>query len=319
MRLKHSLVVPCYNEEGNVKSFLEQAKSAMKGYTEDYEIVFVNDGSKDKTYAELTDLWNKNRDIRIKVVTFSRNFGKEAAILAGISNAIGEYITIIDADLQQDPVYAVEMAKILDENPDCDVVAAYQKKRKEGLLVSGVKKLFYKLISKAAGIDFITDASDFRTMRRCVAETIIALPEYHRFSKGIFAWVGFNTIAMPYEVKERFSGKTKWSFVKLLKYALDGIVAYTDLPLKIPFATGILMILLSIIQLAIFLYIDFFTESGVNFSYVTPIVLFVGGIICMFLGILGYYLGKIHSEVKHRPIYISKEILSYENNKKTDN
>ena len=315
MSIKHSLVVPCYNEQGNVKSFLEQAKSAMEGYTKDYEIVFVNDGSKDNTGSELISLWKNNSDIKIKVITFSRNFGKEAAIYAGLSNAAGEYITIIDADLQQDPAYAVQMGRILDDSPDCDMVAAYQAHRREGYLLSKCKSGFYKLISKTSGVDFITDASDFRTMRRCVAETIVALPEYHRFSKGIFSWVGYNTKTMPYEVKERNSGETKWSLTKLLRYALDGIVAYTDLPLRLPFGTGIFMIFAALALLVVLIFAD----VGLAFSLIIPVVLFVGGIICIFLGILGYYLGKIHTEVKQRPIFIAKEILTYENDKKADN
>jgi len=314
LNIKHSLVVPCYNEEGNVENFLKEAKSAMHGYTEDYEIVFVNDGSNDGTGKKLRALWNDNKHIRIKVINFSRNFGKEAAMYAGLSHASGEYITVIDADLQQDPIYAVQMGKILDKNPDCDMVAAYQSHRKEGKLISGLKTFFYKLISKSSGVDFITDASDFRTMRRSVAETIIALPEYHRFSKGIFSWVGYNTESIPYEVRERTRGETKWSFSKLLRYAIEGIVAYTDLPLKLPFYSGAFLGVLSFAALVTFIVLDIFTSISVLFGYLLVAVLFVGAFISVFLGIIGYYISKIHTEVKNRPIYIAKEILNYENN-----
>ncbi len=309
MKIKHSLIVPCYNEEGNVEKFLEVAKKAMSGYTDAYEIVFVNDGSRDGTPARLRKLFEENKDVNIRVVSFSRNFGKEAAMYAGLTEAVGEYITIIDADLQQDPSYAVQMGRILDENPDCDMVAAFQKERKEGKLITYCKTLFYKSINRMTEVEFISDASDFRTMRRCVAETILALPEYHRFSKGIFSWVGYNTIAIPYEVKERESGETKWSFRKLLKYALDGISAYTDAPLKLPFYGGIAMLVISLVLLIL----GIASESLKLYGLIASAVFFVGAVICIFLGVMGYYLGKIHTQVKDRPIFIAKEILSYDN------
>lgn len=313
MKIKHSLIVPCYNEEGNVEKFLEVTKKAMSGYTDDYEIIFVNDGSRDKTPEKLRKLFDENKDVKIKVINFSRNFGKEAAMYAGFTEATGEYVTIIDADLQQDPSYAVEMGKILDENPDCDMVAAYQKERKESKFINACKKEFYKAINKVSEVDCINDVSDFRTMRQCVVKTILALPEYHRFSKGIFSWVGYNTIAMPYEVKERESGETKWNFTKLLKYALDGIIAYTDMPLKLPLYTSAIM---GIASVAVFLICMFFDIMHVDFNgatgYLAALVLFLASVICFFLGIVGYYIGKIHTQVKDRPIFIAKEILSYD-------
>lgn len=312
MKIKHSLIVPCYNEEGNVEKFLEKTKDAMKNYTEDYEIIFVNDGSRDETPVKLRKLFNENKDIKIKVVNFSRNFGKEAAMYAGFTQAVGDYVTIIDADLQQDPGYAVQMGKILDENPDCDMVAAFQEKRKEGKFITACKTMFYKTINKVTEVDFIADASDFRTMRQSVVKTILALPEYHRFSKGIFSWVGYNTISIPYEVKERESGETKWNFGKLLKYALDGIIAYTDMPLKVPMYAGVLMGALSVLQFIIFFFVDVFTSASIELGYIASLILLVGAIVCVFMGIMGYYIGKIHTQVKERPIFIAKEILSYE-------
>lgn len=306
MSVKHTLIVPCYNEQGNVERFFHEATKAIERYTADYEIIFVNDGSKDETPKKLREIFKNNADTKIKVINFSRNFGKEAAIYAGLTEASGEYITIIDADLQQDPKYAVEMAKILDSDPDCDMVAAYQAQRKEGKAMSFLKSQFYKVISKMSGIDFVSDASDFRTMRRSVAKTILTLPEYHRFSKGIFSWVGYNTVSMPYEVRERESGETKWNFKKLISYALDGIVAYTDKPLKLPFYLSAMLIILSVVCL-------------VFFGTVLASIFFVGALITLCLGIMGTYIGKIHTEVKDRPIFIAKEILSYEHDKKSDN
>ncbi len=313
MNIKHSLVVPCYNEEGNVEKFLEEAQKAMSGYTESYEIVFINDGSSDKTGAKLKELWNKNKDVKIKVITFSRNFGKEAAMYAGLSNAAGEYVTIIDADLQQSPEYAVKMGRILDENPECDMVAAYQHTRIEGRFITKCKDFFYKKISKMTEVDMSTKASDFRTMRRNVVETIISLSEYHRFSKGIFAWIGYNSVTIPYEVNERLSGETKWNFSKLFKYALEGFVAYSDAPLRLPFYSGFIMGMIAVLQTLAFVLVDVLTEFNISLGYIASAVLFVGSVICILLGIFGYYLGKIHTQVKSRPIYIAKEILTYEN------
>lgn len=311
MTLKHSLIVPCYNEEGNVENFLKETREAMKSYTDSYEIIFVNDGSRDSTPKKLRQIHSENKDVRIKVVNFSRNFGKEAAMYAGFTVATGEYITIIDADLQQDPKYVAQMAAILDSDPDCDMVAAYQAHRKEGKLISKSKHNFYKTISKMSGIDFISDASDFRTLRKSVADTIVALPEYHRFSKGIFSWVGYNTVSIPYEVREREHGETKWNLKKLVAYAVEGIMAYTDKPLKFPLYLGAILLLLSVVLGILGLFAPYYG--------IISAILFVGSVVLICQGINGAYLGKVHTQVKDRPIFIAKEILTYENNQEPDN
>lgn len=299
MSVKLSLVVPCYNEEENVENFFRHVTEGLKNYTDSYELVFVNDGSRDKTEKKLKKLYEENRDRKITVVSFSRNFGKEAAMYAGLSHAKGEYVTIIDADLQQDVKYVVEMAEILDKDEDTHMVAAFQEKRKEGKFITLCKEEFYKLINKITDVPFVENASDFRIMRRPVVETILSLSEYHRFSKGIFSWVGYNTVSIPYEVKEREAGETKWNFRKLLKYAFEGIMAYTDMPLKLPFYLAAFSFVLGIIML--------FT-----YSVVSGLVLFVGAATLFSLGVVGTYIGKIHTQVKNRPIYIAKEILSYD-------
>lgn len=306
MSVKQTLIVPCYNEQGNVENFLREAVKAMSEYTADYEIIFVNDGSKDDTPKKLREIFKSNKDVKIKVISFSRNFGKEAAMYAGFTQASGEYITVIDADLQQDPKYAVEMAKILDNDPDCDMVAAYQAQRKEGKVMSFCKSSFYKVITKMSGIDFVSDASDFRTMRKCVVDTILALPEYHRFSKGIFSWVGYNTVSIPYEVRQRESGETKWSFKKLIAYAFEGIIAYTDKPLKLPFYLAAVLLILGIVSI-------------ICSDIILTSIFLVGALIMLCLGVMGIYLGKIHTQVKDRPIFIAKEILTYEHDKESDN
>ncbi|MBQ1242764.1 MAG: glycosyltransferase family 2 protein [Clostridia bacterium] len=299
MSVKLSLVVPCYNEEENVENFFRNVTEGLKNYTDSYELVFVNDGSRDKTEKKLKKLYEENCDRKITVVSFSRNFGKEAAMYAGLSHAKGEYVTIIDADLQQDVKYVVEMAEILDKDEDTHMVAAFQEKRKEGKFITLCKEEFYKLINKITDVPFVENASDFRIMRRPVVETILSLSEYHRFSKGIFSWVGYNTVSIPYEIKEREAGETKWNFRKLLKYAFEGIMAYTDMPLKLPFYLAAFSLVLGVIML--FAY-----------SVVSGLVLFVGASTLFSLGVIGTYIGKIHTQVKNRPIYIAKEILSYD-------
>lgn len=301
MSVKLSLVIPCYNEEDNIYSVFSHIRRGIESYTDSYELVFVNDGSSDKTMKRLRKLFEENRETKITVVSFSRNFGKEAAMYAGLSNAKGDYVAIIDADLQQDVKYVVKMAEILDENEDADMVAAYQEKRKEGKFITLCKENFYKLINKMTDVPFVENASDFRMMRRAVVKTILSLPEYHRFSKGIFSWVGYNTVSIPYEVREREAGETKWNFRKLLKYAFEGIMAYTDLPLKLPFYLSALSFVLGFIML--FAY-----------STVSGLILFVGAAVLFSVGVLGSYVGKIHTQVKERPIYIAKEILSYDKN-----
>ncbi len=311
MKIKHSLVVPCYNEEANVERFLLEAKEAMAVFEGSYEIVFVNDGSTDGTCEKLRGLYKNNSDIKLKVISFSRNFGKEAAMYAGFSHASGEYVTVIDADLQQDFSYVIKMSEILDENPECDMVAAFQEKRKEGKFISGCKSAFYKTINKVSETQLIADASDFRMMRHYVVDTILELSEYHRFSKGIFSWIGYNTVSIPYQVKERTAGETKWNFRKLLKYALDGIMAYTNLPLKLPYYFAVLLMALAVICCIL-------GFIGGSAFIILSVMFFIGASLSFFMGILGSYIGKIHTQVKDRPIYIAKEILTYEHNQETD-
>lgn len=311
VNIKHSLVIPCYNEEGNVARFLKAAKTAMEGYTADYELVFVNDGSRDGTQAALRQLYEANRDMHITVIQFSRNFGKEAAMYAGLNAAKGAYVTVIDADMQQRPEVAVEMGRILDAHPDYDMVAAFQAKRKENKMIAWFKKQFYKVINSVTEVQFIPDASDFRTLRRPVVESILALSEYHRFSKGLFSWVGYQVYSIPYDVQDRESGETKWNFRKLMRYALDGIMAYTDLPLKLPLYAGGLFTTIGA-ALAVALLVLELNSISVGLWWIACLMLFLSGLILTGQGIIGRYLGKVHTQVKQRPIYIAKEVLSYE-------
>lgn len=307
--MKLSLVVPCFNEEENVKRFYDEVNKSFSGLVANYEIVFVNDGSTDKTEANLKEIYN-NDSSRVQVLTFSRNFGKEAAIYAGLSNATGELVCIIDADLQQHPDVVIEMLKVMSEDESIDCVAAYQQERKESKLMSGVKSVFYKLINKMADVDFVNGASDFRLMKRPMVDAIISMSERHRFSKGIFSWVGFNTKYIPYEVKERQFGETKWSFWKLFKYAIDGIVSFSTFPLKLATGIGFVTSVISILYL-LFVVVQklFFGIDVPGYATIVVLVLFLGGMQLFCLGILGEYISKIYIQSKNRPLYILKEHL----------
>ena len=229
--MKLSLVVPCYNEAENVSAFEDAVITAFEGCNFDYEIVFVNDGSRDATLHNLKKLYTAQK-CPVKVISFARNFGKESGIYAGMEHADGEYISLIDADLQQRPEIVLDMVKILDEKPECDVVAAYQDRRGEGKVLSFFKKRFYGIINHLSDVNLHSDASDFRTFRRSVRDSLLELAEYHRFSKGLFAWVGYNTEFIPYTACERHAGTTKWSFRKLMNYAIEGIIGFSTKPLR---------------------------------------------------------------------------------------
>ncbi len=307
--MKVTLVVPCYNEECNVGPFFEVADKAFCDKEFEYELVFVNDGSKDNTYKELKKIFKEHSD-HVSVVNLSRNFGKEAAILAGLKRATGDYITIIDADLQQRPEIVVDMINYLEEHEEYDVVAAYQEHRIEGKLMSGVKKLFYVLINKVCDIEFYAGASDFRTFRRTVAEALINMPEYHRFSKGLFSWIGFNTHYLPYVAEERNAGETKWSVKKLIKYAIEGFISFTTFPLRFATYLGMLVSLCAVIYM-IFVVVKTlaFGEAVPGYPTIVTLILFLSGVQLLILGILGEYLARIYVQGKNRPVYIEKEFL----------
>ena len=310
--MKLSLVVPCYNEAENVAAFQQAVIQAFDGCGYDYEIVYVNDGSKDNTLQELRKLFSQQL-CPVKVVSFSRNFGKESGIYAGIKQASGDYVSLIDADLQQRPEIVREMVTTLDEQPQYDIVAAYQDRRNEGKVLSFFKKAFYKLINKLASVELRPDASDFRTFRRVVAESIVSLGEYHRFSKGIFAWVGFNTCYIPYVACQRAAGTTKWNFRKLFNYALDGIIGYSTTPLRGATFLGTLTAFAALIYLIIVIVQKLTTGIDVpGYATIIVLILFLGSMQLFCIGIIGEYVGRTFEQSKNRPIYLSSEILSYE-------
>lgn len=311
--MKLSLVVPCYNEAENVVPFQDAVISAFDGCGYDYEIIFVNDGSKDATLHNLRKIF-KAQKCPVKVVSFSRNFGKESGLYAGLQQASGEYISLIDADLQQRPEIVRDMVKILDEQPEYDVVAAYQDCRGEGKVLSFFKKSFYAIINKLSKVTLQPDASDFRTFRRSVRDSILAMGEYHRFSKGIFAWVGYDTCFIPYTACERNAGTTKWNFGKLLNYAIDGIIGFSTAPLRFSTYVGALSAIAAVVYLIIVVLQKLIWGIDIpGYATIIVLILFFGSMQLFGLGIIGEYVGRTFEQSKDRPIYIAKEILSYEN------
>ena len=307
--MKLSLIVPCFNEKGNVTVLRDAIIDTFDICGYDYEIIYIDDGSTDDTYKELRMLYEQQK-CPVKVIRFSRNFGKEAAIFAGLQHTDGDYVAIIDADMQQPPAIVKQMVEILDEQPDCDMVAAYQVERREGSVLSFFKKAFYKTINKLSDINLRQDASDFRTFRRNVAESILSLGESHRFSKGIFAWIGYNTVYIPYTAGKRHSGKSKWSFFKLLNYALEGIIGYSTKPLRIATFLGGMTSFASMIYLVVVVLQKLIQGIDIpGYATIIVLILLLGGMQLFCIGIIGEYVGKTFEQSKARPIFIAKEIL----------
>ncbi|MBQ6824166.1 MAG: glycosyltransferase family 2 protein [Clostridia bacterium] len=307
-----SLIVPCFNEQDNVALFYETCAAVLGEAVSSYELIFVNDGSRDDTWKRLKEVRSSHPESKIKLINLSRNFGKEAAIYAGLQKAEGDYVTVIDADLQQRPEVVLEMVRLLDENEEYDCVAAYQEKRREGFFMSFCKKMFYRLINKVCDIDFHDNASDFRTFRKRMAEAIVGMREYHRFSKGIFSWVGFHTHFIPYVAEERHAGKTSWSFWKLLKYACEGFLSFTTFPLRLSTYLGVFSSFAAIIYLIVVVVQKLLGHIAVpGYATIVVLILLMGGIQMIMLGMIGEYLARIYIESKGRPIAIEKEYLSY--------
>lgn len=307
--MKLSLIVPCYNEAENVAAFQDAVIAAFSDCGYDYEIVFIDDGSKDATFHNLKKIYAAQK-CPVKVVSFSRNFGKEAGLYAGLQHATGKYLCLIDADLQQQPEIVRNMVKILDEKENIDVVAAYQDRRGEGKVLSFFKKSFYATINKLSKVQLQPDASDFRCFRRSVAESILRLAEYHRFSKGIFAWVGYETEFIPYTAAERHAGQTKWNFGKLLNYAIEGIIGFSTAPLRLATCIGSVTGVAAVLYLIVVVLQKLIWGIDIpGYATIIVLILLLGGIQLLCIGIIGEYVGRIFEQSKERPIYIAKEIL----------
>lgn len=307
--MKLSLVVPCYNEAENVQAFQDAVMAAFDGCGYDYEIVFVDDGSRDATLHNLKKI-HRRQQCPVKVISLSRNFGKESAIYAGLEHASGEYISLIDADLQQRPEIVRNMVQILEENASCDVVAAYQDRRGEGRVLSFFKKSFYSVINKLSKVTLQPDASDFRTFRRSVRDSLLQVGEYHRFSKGIFAWVGYDTHFIPYTACERNAGTTKWNFGKLMNYAIDGIIGFSTAPLRFSTYVGACSAVVAVLYLLFVIFEKLVYGIDIpGYATIIVLILFFGSMQLFGLGIIGEYVGRSFEQTKNRPIYIAKEIL----------
>ena len=305
-----SIIIPCYNEDKNVSIIHDAINKIFYNKKFTYEMIFINDGSKDNTEVELKKLV-KNSKSNIKVINFSRNFGKEAAMYAGLKESSGEYVSIIDADMQQNPSLILKMLGILEKDDSYDSVATYQAKRKEGIVLGSLKRSFYRIINKFTEIEFVNGASDFRVFRRRMVDAILSMQEYNRFSKGIFSWVGFNTYYMPYVPSKRENGVSKWSFLKLFNYAIDGIVAFTTKPLRFATKFGLLSLILSFIYLIVILVQRIFFNMIIsNFSFLISVIIIFSSIQLISIGIVGEYIAKIYMESKKRPIYIAKEVIT---------
>lgn len=303
-----TVITPCYNEEETVHYFYDELVKYLSEINADVEILFVNDGSNDKTVEKCLEI--KEKDERVKIINFSRNFGKEAAMLAGLKESKGDYVVLMDTDLQDPPSLLPQMFKIV-ESGEYDSVATYRVSRKgEPPIRSFFARSFYKLINKLIDVEIVDGARDYRLMTRTMVDAIISMEEYHRFSKGIFSWVGFKSKYLEYENIERVAGETKWSFWKLCKYAIEGIVGFTTVPLRLATLVGLLVSAFGFIYM-LFIVVKalVFGDPVAGFPSLIVIITLLGGIQLIFLGVIGEYLAKTYMETKKRPIYIIKEKL----------
>lgn len=302
-----SIVVPCYNEEEMLLTFYEELQKVFEKLEDmETELIFVDDGSQDRTLALIKEFREKDRSV--KYLSFSRNFGKEAAILAGLEHASGDYTAVMDADLQDPPELLFRMLELL-KTTDCDCAAARRISRDgEPVIRSFFSDVFYRLMQMISDVDMMKGARDFRLMKRSVVNAVISMQEYHRFSKGIFGWVGFRTKWVEYTNVERRSGKTKWSFWKLFLYSLEGIMAFSSALLQISSFVGIGLFAVSFVMILLIIFRTMvFGDPVSGWPSMVCIITFIGGIQLLSIGILGQYLSRVYLEVKHRPIYIVRE------------
>ena len=313
---KISIIVPCYNEEEALPLFYKEVNKVSETMDEEFEFIFVNDGSKDKTLEVIKNL--STLDKRCKYINFSRNFGKEAAMYAGLELSTGDYVTLMDADLQDPPSLLPKMLKLIKEE-EYDSIGTRRVTRKgEPPIRSFFARMFYKIINKMSKVEMVDGARDYRLMTRQMTDAIINLKEYNRYSKGLFSFVGFNTKWLEYENVQRVAGETKWSFWKLFLYAIDGIVAFTTAPLTIAAIIGLIFCLIAFIMIIVIIVKTIaFGDPTSGWPSLACIIFLVSGVQLFALGIIGQYLSKTYLETKKRPIYIIKETnISERNNKK---
>lgn len=307
---KLSIIVPCYNEEETVDLFyqgVEKVKSQLPISVE-YEYLFVNDGSKDQTLTRLRALQKKDPE-QVHYLSFSRNFGKEAALYAGLQRSTGDYVVVMDADLQDPPEMLIEMMTLLENDESLDCVGTRRMNREgEPVIRSFFANCFYKMINWISETKMLSGVRDYRMMRRPMVDAVLELTEVNRFSKGIFSWVGFETKYLSYQNVERVAGETSWSFWSLFRYSLEGIVNFSDVPLVLSTILGLITCLGALIGLIVIITKTLlFGDPTAGWPSLACLVLFIGGLQLFCLGIVGKYIGKIFSETKKRPIYIVKE------------
>lgn len=312
-----SLIVPCFNEEENLRVFIPTAISYFEALDAMCELVFVDDGSSDATYQVIQDqieAYEKRtesaqkedgRRLAFQVVGFSRNYGKEAAMYAGLERATGDVLGFIDADMQQDPAVAVRMFRLLRDDPSYDCVAAVQEQRRESLPMRAFKRVFYRMFRDMSDLDVVEGASDFRVFTRQVAAALLSMREHFRFSKGMFSWVGFNTRVITYQVHDRYAGESKWTMRSLLGYAWTGVVAFSTWPLRAAMVLGVILALLALVLFGIDVFDNVVLHDGVSTERILVyVVLLMSGIQMVVLGVFGEYLARAYIESKHRPLYI---------------
>ncbi|MBQ8326154.1 MAG: glycosyltransferase family 2 protein [Lachnospiraceae bacterium] len=305
-----SIIVPCYNEEENVPYFYDELMKLSNFFEEkelEVEVIYVNDGSKDKTVEAVRELHEK--DERVHLISFSRNFGKEAAIYAGLQKAKGDYAVLMDADLQDPPALLPDMFAYIEQGYDS--VATRRVSRKgEPKIRSFFARRFYGLMRRISKTEIVDGARDYRLMSRQVVDAILSLSEYNRFTKGIFGWVGYETKWLEYENVERVKGETKWSFWKLLIYSMEGIMAFSTVPLALASIFGILFCVLAFVM-TVFIVVRaaIFGDPVAGWPSLVSVILVIGGVQLFCMGVLGQYLAKTYMEVKKRPIYLIKEEL----------
>ena len=304
--MKVALIVPCYNEQEALPIFYEEVMKVVTTMNCQYELIFVNDGSKDNTLSILKNFAAK--DENVTYISFSRNFGKEAAMYAGFSNADADYVAVMDADMQDPPALLPQMVKIL-ETEDYDSVATRRVSRDgEPPIRSWFARKFYQLINKISDADIVDGARDFRFMKREMVDAIVAMGEYNRFSKGIFGWIGFKTYWLPFKNVERVAGETKWNFWRLFKYAIDGIINFSEAPLSIASWAGIGMTFIAFIMMVIVIVRRLcFGDPVAGWASTMCVIIFIGAIQLFSMGIMGQYIAKTYNEAKHRPHYIVAE------------
>ena len=304
-----SVIVPCYNEEESLPYFYKAITEEQVRFNSrdvELELIFVDDGSRDQTLKVIKELAAKDKSVHY--ISFSRNFGKEAAIYAGLKNCRGDYAVLMDADLQDPPCYLMEMYLAIKEEGYDSVATRRVSRKGEPKIRSFFARLFYRLMNRISDTDIVDGARDYRLMKRSMVDAILSMPEYNRFTKGIFGWVGFRTKWLEYENVKRVAGETKWSFWKLFRYSLEGITAFSTLPLSIASWLGVFMCAVAAVAVVfIVVRAALFGDPTTGWPSLACIIIFIGGVQLFCVGVLGQYLAKTYLETKRRPIYICRE------------